>query len=757
MVKHYILSAADSTKGWCLQNVGNDQHIVIGNEMVAFDILKTDDGLYVIRFGNLCVDVWEPAYKNSDIPLRLVACSSSKNQRFFLNVTGGKNTVHIYPVSVAVPGSRVAIDMFDQTQHKLTYWSTNESLNQQWKLVPEKQYNKTKPKPKPTTTCIVPTHLNSRIEKLYAVYKKEYVFPKWALNKFQIEYCNYSKYTTIYYDESKGAPAHLETTVKTLATQREPVNITMRRYYDMDKMTEFFGWSTGYYGDHYVKNETLAPNIGIYCKTPVWREKSQNFVDVHVMNAVGYAFDDVKQPDYMYFIQGNRQHELHTLYENIFQKIYTCAEQQGLTRVVMSLVGANNFARLYEDQHGHGIRHFQQTVWAPAFLKVMTKYPHIHTVMMGSENSDGFRIDGLKDIVGTGYFPDNIKHNQPDTTLFVNAWDPWSIVGNGNAGDASLDGWMGRVSMMSLLCWPMTNEHIQYTSVQNMTGDDTISCMSWNVHYWTEQNRKNGGKQTPQIHEIINKIKTLDADILMLQECVLGDSYHLYNWGGYTGKKGAPIAEKKDFPGKLAKTHDFNFAHAEHMYVLKMQDTHYNFPVGFGNAVFVKRGPNVTIHDNITLLLNDGVPPQVYTSAISSAEEKRTAAITTFTRNGIKYAVISTHLDAFDYREEPYSVRSHQLTYLSTYVLDKYGDDHVCIIGMDANMTKSGVRQSLTKTNGWSSVLSDNQHIDHIYVRQPHAHRSTPGQCVYLNERDIHNEYPLSDHPILLSSIHTQK
>lgn len=28
--------------------------------------------------------------------------------------------------------------------------------------------------------------------------------------------------------------------------------------------------------------------------------------------------------------------------------------------------------------------------------------------------------------------------------LLVNAWDPWSMVGNGNAGDNSLDGFYGR-------------------------------------------------------------------------------------------------------------------------------------------------------------------------------------------------------------------------------------------------------------------------------------------------------------------------
>ena len=53
-------------------------------------------------------------------------------------------------------------------------------------------------------------------------------------------------------------------------------------------------------------------------------------------------------------------------------------------------------------------------------------------------------------------------------TLYQNAWDPHSIVGNGNAGDNSLDGFFGRFTMMHFLCWPRTNQHMQYVPISKI-------------------------------------------------------------------------------------------------------------------------------------------------------------------------------------------------------------------------------------------------------------------------------------------------
>ena len=49
-------------------------------------------------------------------------------------------------------------------------------------------------------------------------------------------------------------------------------------------------------------------------------------------------------------------------------------------------------------------------------------------------------------------------------TLFVNAWDMLSIPGNGNKGDSSLDGRIGRVTNIALNGTSMTNPYLINTA-----------------------------------------------------------------------------------------------------------------------------------------------------------------------------------------------------------------------------------------------------------------------------------------------------
>ena len=59
-----------------------------------------------------------------------------------------------------------------------------------------------------------------------------------------------------------------------------------------------------------------------------------------------------------------------------------------------------------------------------------------------------------------GYISEFIGNNN-STKLFVNAWDPHSTVGNGNASDRSLDGWFGRLSDMGFMSLPHINPFIE--------------------------------------------------------------------------------------------------------------------------------------------------------------------------------------------------------------------------------------------------------------------------------------------------------
>ena len=65
-----------------------------------------------------------------------------------------------------------------------------------------------------------------------------------------------------------------------------------------------------------------------------------------------------------------------------------------------------------------------------------------------------------------GFIPDTLDTDvDMEKTLYVNAWDPWSMIGNGNDHDNSLDGYWGRCSNMSVLGLSLTNQMITYKGV----------------------------------------------------------------------------------------------------------------------------------------------------------------------------------------------------------------------------------------------------------------------------------------------------
>merc|ERR1711879_891527 len=88
-----------------------------------------------------------------------------------------------------------------------------------------------------------------------------------------------------------------------LATQREPVNIGMRRVYDLARFAEAFGWQTGAYGALADGIMDVPPNIAVMCPTPivaglsgpddeVGKEKLQEVYDmskrVYVLSVIAY-------------------------------------------------------------------------------------------------------------------------------------------------------------------------------------------------------------------------------------------------------------------------------------------------------------------------------------------------------------------------------------------------------------------------------------------------------------------------------------
>lgn len=282
-----------------------------------------------------------------------------------------------------------------------------------------------------------------------STYDKGYEFPQWSLEYFKKYGSELGKQCVVYYSDGDLQSA------KRLAIEREPVNIEMERHYDKDKLQQLFGWRHGFYGTFFEQTGTLAPNLAIYTPSFVV-DRNNQMVPLHIINSIGYAFDSTKQPDYK--VLHKKKDELFYRYVNVFKKILRCVKDKEFDVVVMSLVGGGVFSDLWEN--------FLPTIWAPAFRHVFQNNNNKFKILFMGPNN----LPLTKDMIGmkvenVGLFPDCIETVSSSfdirKCLFVNAWDPWSMAGNGNGMDKSLDGFIGRRSMIALLCWPLTNTHLQ--------------------------------------------------------------------------------------------------------------------------------------------------------------------------------------------------------------------------------------------------------------------------------------------------------
>lgn len=291
----------------------------------------------------------------------------------------------------------------------------------------------------------VPATKNAALD-LMSCYDKGYEFPQWSLDYFQKYGAELGKQCVVYFSDGDLSNA------KKLAIQREPVNIAMERHYDEEKLEALFGWRHGFYGKFFKETGTLAPNIAIYTPSFVM-DRNNRPIPLHIFNSIGYAFDSERQPDYK-VLKGNDQ-ELYFRYVNVFKKILQCVKDKKFEVIVMSLVGGGVFSDLWDN--------LLPTIWAPAFDNVFGRKSDVTILFMGPKDLPLKNILGMN-ISNVGLFPDciDVVSAKYDIRkcLFVNAWDPWSMAGNGNAMDKSLDGFIGRRSMIALLCWPYTNTHL---------------------------------------------------------------------------------------------------------------------------------------------------------------------------------------------------------------------------------------------------------------------------------------------------------
>lgn len=299
---------------------------------------------------------------------------------------------------------------------------------------------------------------------LMTIYEPGYQPPAWTEHYYDQLSSHFGKSSTVYYHQSTTRDE-----VVKVATEREPVNIAQDRFYNASRMNTRFGWKYGYYQRYFDTTKSLPPNIAIYCQTPVVPVSASPPISldtkVHILHSIGYAFDTESQPDYKVLFTKNNindnKRDLITRYTDVFKLVFACMKHKKLTQLYMGLVGAGFFASLYPE----GLNRFKHDVWKPAFdaARSQSDITLEQVCIMGGGDAHGLGY------TMAGFFPEvalSMQESQRKITLFVNAWDPFSMVGNGNANDNSLDGHVGRTTASALLCWPYSNPSITYHCVQ---------------------------------------------------------------------------------------------------------------------------------------------------------------------------------------------------------------------------------------------------------------------------------------------------
>jgi len=293
-----------------------------------------------------------------------------------------------------------------------------------------------------------PTHQALTPESFRAKYTSDFQPPQWPINYWgDLDDCR--KSVRLYYQASDEVDE-----VKMCASQRDVVNICMLHIVQDGKLV--YKSHSGYTQLWNQNKDKLPPNFALYMKTPVTFNPS-DYDQVypkplqyrHIINVIGYGFDSHEQPDYQYFSK-NGWDKLLLHLTNTMRYVFQCAHDLALSTVVLSYVGGGAFVTYFGgDYLEFFVKAVKDALSASNFNGALE--------LMGAPQNLETRLPQFTPV---GRIPAIWEGAEAESKLFVNAWDPHSYAGNGNQGDCSLDGYVGRHSAVSYLSFVHLNPHI---------------------------------------------------------------------------------------------------------------------------------------------------------------------------------------------------------------------------------------------------------------------------------------------------------
>jgi hypothetical protein len=276
-------------------------------------------------------------------------------------------------------------------------------------------------------------------KKIHSCYFPGFAFPEWVLDETLWKNHDFASVKVLYHSQDNLHD------VKRLITEREPCNIGMKRLYLNKKLQQEFGYEEGAY--RLSTPEKLMPNIAVYMRATV--KLQRGFQKVHVIHLIGAAFDHPYQPDFIYF-RDKPIEDIIAFYTNMWRLAFEALYISGCKNLQIYNVGGGAFAGPYSGR-------FTRDIFEPSIKSLLPLFERYEKQILGY-NPSTHQFTG-------GFIPDCLETAELESTLFVNAWDPWSLIGNGNQRDKSLDGYWGRVSNVGVLGWLPTNPSITFHSV----------------------------------------------------------------------------------------------------------------------------------------------------------------------------------------------------------------------------------------------------------------------------------------------------
>lgn len=300
-------------------------------------------------------------------------------------------------------------------------------------------------------------------KQLFDTYDPLYRPPEFSL--LEEQWKTFDWHTIAYYVAAGKAD---EAIFRRLLREREPVNIEWSRPYDKEALYGIAGYRVGAYRGQNRPYVVVAHAsvLGI----------PDHFL---VCNAPGFAFDHPNQPDVYRFVLKDDENQdalsrdacefveiqglSHRLgcqkyllnktklilgYTQLWYLILICASKHNCGLIFSGALGGNNFSPWGSGHEEQFIRDIQDPAVSRARKRCGVQIPVLPY--------PGF----IPEILATIR-----QSSSPRPILWINAWDQFSVVGNGNNADSSLDGHWGRNSNLAVLTWPVINGNIEYIAV----------------------------------------------------------------------------------------------------------------------------------------------------------------------------------------------------------------------------------------------------------------------------------------------------